>query len=115
KGTVESKEAMLELAKERNQLKKKFPNLVDYEAHIAFNSYPLDPMPEDRSLMDDIEVKRTLFGNIKRVPIKKEFHRSSPKAQLKRRSLRIAIPRVLNIYSTAPLWRAYFEALGVEP
>ncbi len=114
KGTVESKEAMLELAKERNQLKKQFPNLVDYEAHVAFNSYPLEPMPEDGVLVQDIQVKRTLFGNIKRVPVQRPFHRSSPKAQLKRRSLRIAIPRVLNIYSTAPLWRAYFESLGVE-
>ena len=32
----------------------------------------------------------------------------------KRRDVRIGIPRVLNLYSTGPFWRAYFEALGVD-
>lgn len=115
KGTVESKEAMIEMMKERNKLKKNYPNLVDYEAHVAFNSYPKDDMPEDGVTIDDIEVKKTLFGNIKRVPIKRKFVRSSAKGSLIRKNIRIAIPRVLNVYSTAPIWKAYFEALGVEP
>ncbi len=113
KGTVESKEAMLEMMKERNKLKKNYPNLVDYEAHVAFNSYPKDPKPEHGTEIDDIEVKKTLFGNIKRVPIRRTFQGSSAKAALIRKNIRIAIPRVLNIYSTAPIWKAYFEALGV--
>jgi predicted CoA-substrate-specific enzyme activase len=113
KGTVESKEAMLDLAKERNQLKKQYPNLVDYEAHVAFNSYPLDAMPQDGQEIEDIQVKKTLLGNIKRVPIKRGFHRSAPKAWLMRKNIRIGIPRVLNNYSTAPIWRSYFEALGI--
>ncbi|MCP5467978.1 MAG: CoA activase [Deltaproteobacteria bacterium] len=113
KGTVESKEAMLELAKERNQLKKQFPNLVDYESRVVFNSYPKDPMPEVGQLIEDIQVKKTFFGNIKRVPIKRAFERSSPKSELIRKNLRIGIPRVLNVYSTAPIWKAYFEALGI--
>jgi predicted nucleotide-binding protein (sugar kinase/HSP70/actin superfamily) len=113
KGTVESKEAMLELAKKRNELKKNYPNLVDYEANVAFNSYPVDPLPENGTVVDDIQVKKTLFGNIKRTPIKKPFQRGTPKAALQRSSLRIGIPRVLNLYSTAPVFRAYFETLGV--
>jgi predicted nucleotide-binding protein (sugar kinase/HSP70/actin superfamily) len=32
-----------------------------------------------------------------------------------RKSLRIGIPRVLNIYTYAPLFNAYFESLGVQP
>ena len=32
-----------------------------------------------------------------------------------RKDLRIGIPRVLNIYTYAPLFNAYFESLGVEP
>jgi predicted nucleotide-binding protein (sugar kinase/HSP70/actin superfamily) len=104
---------MLEMMKERNKLKKNYPNLVDYESHVAFNSYPKDDMPEDGQEIDDIQVKKTLMGNIKRVPIKRKFTRSSPKAALIRKNIRIGIPRVLNIYSTAPIWRAYFEALGI--
>ena len=29
-------------------------------------------------------------------------------------SLRIGMPRVLNMYSTAPFFRAYFEAAGLQ-
>ena len=49
KGTVESEEAMLALAKERKKLMKQFPNLVDYEAKRAFRHfYEPAPMPEAR-------------------------------------------------------------------
>ena len=33
----------------------------------------------------------------------------------KRKKIRIAIPRVLNVWSTAPIWRAYLETVGIEP
>lgn len=33
----------------------------------------------------------------------------------RRAAFRLGIPRVLNIYATAPLWRAFFETLGVAP
>ena len=32
-----------------------------------------------------------------------------------RSKIRIGIPRVLNIYTYAPLFNAYFESLGVQP
>jgi predicted CoA-substrate-specific enzyme activase len=113
KGTVESKEEMVKLASKRNELKKDFPNLVDYESKALFRTYKKDEMPEHDSIFEDIKVKRTLFGNIKRVPYKRGFRRSSDSAWEKRQGIRIAIPRVLNIWSTAPIWRAYFESLGV--
>ncbi|MFN7141577.1 MAG: BadF/BadG/BcrA/BcrD ATPase family protein, partial [Limisphaerales bacterium] len=47
KGTVESKDALKELTAKRKQLKEKFPNLVDYEAKLAFRSfYTPQPLPE---------------------------------------------------------------------
>jgi predicted CoA-substrate-specific enzyme activase len=113
KGTVESKEAMVELARKRNELKKKYPNLVDYEASAAFRSYEFTPVHEDGTTIEDIQVKKTLFGNIKRIPIQRGFKRSSPAAWERRKKLRIGIPRVLNIYNTAPIWRTYFEVLGI--
>ena len=33
----------------------------------------------------------------------------------RREKFRIGMPRVLNMYSTAPLWMAYFESLGLDP
>ena len=115
KGTVESKEAMVELSKKRNELKKQYPNLVDFEAHVLFNSHEYEALPADKTEIEDIAVKKTLMGNIKRVPIKRGFIRSSAEAAERRRGLRVGIPRVLNIYSSAPIWKTYFECLGLMP
>src|SRR6185369_2836741 len=50
KGTVESKEAMLELVAERKKVAQEFPNMVDYEAKRAFMSiYKPAPMPDDKA------------------------------------------------------------------
>ncbi|HXX65666.1 MAG TPA: BadF/BadG/BcrA/BcrD ATPase family protein [Polyangiaceae bacterium] len=113
KGTVESKEAMLSLVEERKQIARHFPNLVDYESKRAFmHVYDTAPMPTEGSTIDDVEVRRGLFG-IRRVPVKRPFSRSSRQSLEARRQVRIGIPRVLNVYSTGPFFRAYFEALGI--
>jgi predicted nucleotide-binding protein (sugar kinase/HSP70/actin superfamily) len=113
KGTVESKEAMLSLVEERKKIAKQFPNTVDYEAKRAFmHVYDTLPMPTEGATLDDVEVKRGFFG-IRRVAVKRPFKRSSKEAWEARRRIRIGIPRVLNLYSTGPFFRAYFEALGL--
>jgi predicted CoA-substrate-specific enzyme activase len=113
KGTVESKEAMLSLVEERKKIAKQFPNLVDYEGKRAFmHVYDTTPMPAEGASIDDVEIKRGIFGQ-RRVNIKRPFKRSSKEAWEARRKIRIGIPRVLNLYSTGPFFRAYFEALGI--
>jgi activator of 2-hydroxyglutaryl-CoA dehydratase/predicted nucleotide-binding protein (sugar kinase/HSP70/actin superfamily) len=113
KGTVESKEAMLALVAERKKIAQQFPNMVDYEAKRAFmHFYDPAPMPEHGSPIKDIEVRKGIFGQ-RRVEITRPFQRSSKEAWEARRRIRIGIPRVLNIYSTAPFFRTYFETLGV--
>jgi predicted nucleotide-binding protein (sugar kinase/HSP70/actin superfamily) len=113
KGTVESKDAMLSLVEERKKIAKQFPNLVEYEAKRAFmHVYDTAPMPPDGSPTDDVEIKKGLFG-IRRVAVKRPFKRSSKEAWEARRKVRVGIPRVLNLYSTGPFFRAYFEALGI--
>lgn len=113
KGTVESKEAMVAIATERKSVMKRFPNLVDYEARMLFrHTYDARPLPEDGEPIEDIDVQRTLLG-ARHVGVRRGFRRSSPEALERRRRLRIGIPRMLNIWSTAPFWRAYLEALGM--
>jgi predicted CoA-substrate-specific enzyme activase len=116
KGTVENMDALKVLNKERQKRMKQFPNLVDYEAKLAFKSFEdhVAPMPEHGAPVDDIVVKRTLLGAVRHKPIKRAFERSSKEHWEKRRDVRIGIPRVLNIYSTGPFWRTYFEVLGVD-
>jgi predicted CoA-substrate-specific enzyme activase len=113
KGTVESKEAMLDLVEERKVLARQFPNMVDYEAKRAFmHVYEASPMPAEGSPLKDVVIKKGIFG-AKRVEVTRPFQRSSAEAWAARKKIRIGIPRVLNLYSTGPWFRTYFEALGL--
>lgn len=113
KGTVESEQAMLALVAERKKIAKQFPNLVDYESKLAFRHfYDTAPLPEGGAPVKDVVVKKGFLG-IRRVETTRPFRRSGPEVRERLRRVRIGIPRVLNIYSTGPYYRAYFEALGV--
>jgi activator of 2-hydroxyglutaryl-CoA dehydratase/predicted nucleotide-binding protein (sugar kinase/HSP70/actin superfamily) len=113
KGTVESEEAMLALVADRKKIAKQFPNLVDYESKLAFRHfYDAAPMPEEGAPVRDKVLKKGFFG-IRRVETTRPFQRSGPTVAERLRRVRIGIPRVLNIYSTGPYFRAYFEALGI--
>jgi predicted nucleotide-binding protein (sugar kinase/HSP70/actin superfamily) len=114
KGTVESKEALIALNAKRKELKARYPNLVDYESKLAFRSFfAPDPVPQAGTPIDDFEVRRGMLGGVKRIPVRRPIRRSSMADADYRARVRIGIPRVLNLYSTAPLWRTYFETLGV--
>ena len=113
KGTVESKEAMLSLVAERKQIAAQYPNLVDYESKRAFmHIYDGEPLPAAGTPLKDVVVKRGLF-RITRQEVTRPFRRSSEEAAQKRKFIRIGMPRVLNMYSTAPFFRTYFEILGI--
>lgn len=115
KGTVENYEALRALNKERRKRLVAYPNLVDYEATWAYKKlYKFDPMPEANSSVDDIQVKRTLLGGVKHKKIQRGFQRSSEESGVFRQQVRIAMPKALNIWSTAPFWRTYFEVLGLK-
>ncbi len=113
KGTVESKEAMHSLVAERKKIAAQYPNLVEYEGRKAFNHfYDPAPQPAAGSPVDDIVVKQGLF-RIKKERVTRPFRRSGQATLDKLKTTRIGMPRVLNMYSTAPFFRTYFEALGV--
>lgn len=114
-GTVESKEEVVALNKERKRLKGLYPNLVDYEASFGFRHFYKPPaMPEAGSEVFDEHVRLSWFGfgPAKRKVFRRGFVRSEVKED--RAKLRIGIPRVLNTYTQAPFMRAYLEALGVD-
>ncbi len=113
KGTVESKDAMLSLMEERRKTAAAFPNIVNYEGERAFvHFYEWAPMPAAGTPVEDVKVTKTLF-RVKREAITRPFLRSSEDAWKRRKKIRVGLPRVLNMYSTAPFFRTYFEALGV--
>ena len=116
KGMVESKDAMQELVKERRKILKEFPNLVTHEGLKVFKRVGgVQPMLEAGTPVEDVKVERKFFGAIERTKYDRTFQRSSEAAAEKRAKWRVGIPRVLNMYSTAPFFRTYLEVLGVRP
>ncbi|HSG05599.1 MAG TPA: BadF/BadG/BcrA/BcrD ATPase family protein, partial [Nitrospiria bacterium] len=114
-GTVESRDALNELLRKRQNLKARYPNLVDYESKLAFRPfYKPDDLPAAEDWIESVEVRKGFLGGIKRKPVRRRMKRSPDSSLARRKKVTIGIPRVLNIYSTAPLWRTYFETLGMK-
>jgi activator of 2-hydroxyglutaryl-CoA dehydratase/predicted nucleotide-binding protein (sugar kinase/HSP70/actin superfamily) len=110
KGTVESNDALKVLAKQRAKIRAAYPNLVAEEATLAFRSFfPPQPMPLAGSSHRDVEVRRLSLFRVARKALNRGFRRSN--VDLSR--YKVGIPRVLNLYATAPFFRTYFEALGM--
>jgi activator of 2-hydroxyglutaryl-CoA dehydratase/predicted nucleotide-binding protein (sugar kinase/HSP70/actin superfamily) len=115
KGTVESVEEMKKVVEHRKELGKAHPNMIAYEAWRAFaHVTPVTPLPEAGTPTDDIVIERGFLG-LRRKEVRRGFLRSSVEVRSKLKKTRIGMPRVLNMYSTAPYFRAYFEALGIPP
>jgi predicted CoA-substrate-specific enzyme activase len=96
KGLVEDVNDMREIKKGLDAMKKDNPNMAEVGARAVFKSYApptvADPLP-----------KRAFTAKQKRrVELMK-----------RRKSLRIGIPRILNMYTVNPVFSAYFEALGI--
>jgi predicted nucleotide-binding protein (sugar kinase/HSP70/actin superfamily) len=87
---------MREIKKGLDAMKKENPNMAEVGARAAFKSYApavvADPLPRHTFLAK--QKKRAELMN-------------------RRKSLRIGIPRILNMYSVTPIFSAYFEALGI--
>jgi predicted CoA-substrate-specific enzyme activase len=101
KGLVEDVDDMKEIKAGLDKLRDQHPNFVDMAAKEVFRptnaKSVADPLPERSwaGWKKGDKERRSLMEN--------------------RKQVRIGIPRVLNIYTYAPLFNAYFESLGVEP
>ena len=104
KGQVEDVNAMRGIKAGLDAIKKENPNFVDLAAHEVWRSRNpekvADPLPTPG---------RWDFGKAKAAV--------QQRAELmkKRETLRIGMPRVLNMYLFAPLFSGYLESLGVQP
>lgn len=98
KGLVESMSDMRVIKAQLDATAKDTPNLVDVHARNAFRSYgPTIVAERPTGLAVTIAQRR--------------------RAQLvaAREDLRIGMPKVLAMYSVSPIFRTYFESLGVQP
>ena len=96
KGSVEDLDGMREIRKEINAKLHATPNFVDLSAKEAFGSFSI----------------KNVSDSLPRIALTRKTRRRS-KLIKGRAEIRIGIPRVLNIYSVAPLFNAYFESLGI--
>jgi len=116
-GTVESHAALKILKDSRKNLQKNTPNLVKKESIDLFTSnYTLESSPTDTTKITEQQVKVTLggWGPTLRKQVHRNFQLSTIHDKNYRRNLKIAIPKVLNIYSLAPFLRTYLEALDLS-
>src|SRR5262252_2917776 len=101
KGTVEDLNDMKGIKAGLDSIRAQHPNFVDYASKEVFRptnaKSVADPLPTKgwAGWKKGDKERRALMEN--------------------RKHLRIGIPRVLNIYTYAPLFNAYFESLGVQP
>src|SRR5436190_1329160 len=101
KGLVEDVNEMKDIKAGLDKLRDQYPNFVDYASKEVFRptnaKNVADPLPTRgwAGWSKGTKERRALMEN--------------------RGKLRIGIPRVLNIYTYAPLFNAYFESLGVQP
>lgn len=115
KGTVEDEAALKALTRERARLRKAWPNLVEWEAKELFrHRFTPQALPQAGSALDSETVTIDRLLRSKRQKITRGFERSSAQAVARRQTLRIGIPKVLNVWSVAPFLRTYLEALGIE-
>ena len=115
KGTVEDKAALKALECNRKARIQRFPNMVNYEAQLCFRHvYNPDPLPDATSQVVETLTRKGVMRLIKpRRRVTRTFQRSRKAAAARRDRLRIAMPKALNMWSTGPFWRAYFETLGI--
>src|SRR6266700_3951889 len=98
KGGVEDVNEMKEIKKGLDQLKDKHPNFVDMASKEVFR--PTKP----KSVADQLPTRAWTKAAKDRIALMQN-----------RKNVRIGIPRVLNIYTYAPLFNGYLESLGVQP
>ncbi len=118
KGMVESTEALKKLYQKKKELQKRVPNLVEFESKYLFKPfYEIKNRPTKETVITQQKVKVTLngWGPTFRKSVKRKFEFSKLSDKEYRKSLKIAIPKVLNIYSIAPFLRVYLEALDIDP
>jgi predicted nucleotide-binding protein (sugar kinase/HSP70/actin superfamily) len=98
KGLVEAVEDMKVIKARLDATTRDTPNLVSEAARAAFRTWEPDSVADPPDSIAFTAARRRRARRVAR-----------------RGELRVGIPRVLGMYTLAPLFRTYFESLGVQP
>ena len=115
KGTVEDDAALRVMQQELKAVMKENPNLVSYEARRVFSAFKKpEPLPSSDTMINAVEVNKTWYGGYKRKNIVRSFERSSSEDQKFRETIRIGMPKALNMWSAGQFFRHYLETLNIK-
>jgi len=98
KGTVEDVNDMKDIKAGLDKIKDANPSFVDIASREVFRP------TNAKSVADPIPTRAWSKAAKERIALMQN-----------RKNIRIGVPRVLNIYTYAPLFNAYLESLGVQP
>ena len=116
KGTVEKMEDMKVIKARLDEIRKANPNFVEKASTEAFRSFSPPKVSTMRD--EEEEAEQPVKGKGLLSMFRKEKVEAVAKASTEvrelRENLKIAMPRVLNMYTLSPFFAAYFEALGLS-
>jgi len=125
KGTVESIDDMKEIKARLEEIMKANPNFVEQASVKAFRTTDASKVSSLRKIAEDEQPEAApqqrngLLSRFRKQPAIQEaagevkLEPISQEVRVLRRDIKIGIPRVLNMYSLAPFFQTYFEAVGV--
>ena len=105
KGTVEDVTAMRDIKSGIDEVKKANPNFVEIAAREAFRSRSVERVAD---AVGPPSASRWTWVSRRQ----KATHERTTLVE-RRRAVRIGMPRVLNMYTYAPFFNAYFQSLGI--
>ena len=119
KGTVEKMEDMKVIKARLDEIRKANPNFVEKASTEAFRSFspPKVASMRDEEEEEPVAQRKGILSRFRkagaddREPVQPK---ASPEVRELRENIKIAMPRVLNMYTLSPFFGAYFEALGVS-
>ena len=100
KGTVEDLSEMKDIKADIDKIKEANPNFVEIAAHDVFRHRQVPNVAEAIPTTKGLFVSKTVKERASLMERRKDF--------------RIGIPRLLNTYTYAPLFNAYFASLGIK-
>ncbi len=118
KGTVEKMEDMKVIKARLDEIRKANPNFVEKASTEAFRSFSppkVSTMLEEEEEGAEQPAKgKGLLSMFRKEKVEAVVAKASPEVRELRANIKIAMPRVLNMYTVSPFFSAYFEALGVS-
>ncbi|MCH8101898.1 MAG: CoA activase [Chloroflexi bacterium] len=117
KGEVETMDDLKDQQKELAAIKKKNPNFVERGSVDPFRSFQpekVSTLREDPSEQSSNGKGGFKFGFGRKNKKTEQVVPVSDEVRELRKNIKIGMPRTLNFYTLAPLFRSYFESLGVS-